>query len=119
MKIIQQSTLLLRQAQAPDLAALNYGAAKKPFALSLTRLLFCIRLTLTGVMVGASLVLSGCFHDSDDEDISEPSPKEPPPKMSAATLIDDPVITQTFSATELKTALVTADLANLVADDPL
>ena len=114
MKIIQRSAPLLRQATAPAPTAPNPFTAKKSVTLSLTRLLFCIRLTLTGVMVGGSLVLSGCFHDSDDKDTSES-----PPKISAATLIDDPVITQTFSATELKAALVTADLAHLVADDPL
>jgi pimeloyl-ACP methyl ester carboxylesterase len=124
MKIIQQSAPFSRKAPAPVPVALNRHTAKKPFTLSLTSLIFCIRLTLTGVVLGTSFVLSGCFHDSDDKDISEPAPKEPAPKepapkISAATLINDPVITQTFSATELKAALVAADLAYLVAADPL
>ena len=75
------------------------------------------RLALLSIMVGAGLSLTACGHDSDTSDIDDVI--DEPVVISDAVLIDDPIITKTFSAAELKAALKEANLSHKVAKDPI
>lgn len=68
---------------------------------------------LMSVAACTSLMLAGC--GDDESSVSQIEPV----KISDATLIDKPVITKSYTATELKAAIAAADLSGIVAKEPI
>lgn len=71
------------------------------------------RLSLASILTCSTLVLTGCGNDDKSVTVIEPV------KISNATLIDEPVITKTFTAEELKAAISKAGISPAVDKDPI
>lgn len=74
------------------------------------------RLMMLAALSVIPLTLSGCW---DDHHSSNAASNTPPVKYSDATLIEAPVVTQSFSAAELKAAVNAAGLTSAVDQDPI
>lgn len=68
---------------------------------------------LLALLTATGILLSGC--GDDEYRVSTDAPI----KISDATLLDEPVVTQTFTAEQLKAAVAAADLSDMVAQEPV